>query len=86
MAVKIYLSPSNQNGNRYAYGSTNEMEQCNPIAAAAEKHLRRNGYEVKRAPKGQDMTQSVTKGNQTHGAQRCILPSTPMRAAVPGRW
>lgn len=22
MAVKIYLSPSNQNGNRYAYGST----------------------------------------------------------------
>lgn len=63
MAVKIYLSPSNQNGNRYAYGSTNEMEQCNRIAAAAEKHLRRNGYEVKRAPKGQDMTQSIRESN-----------------------
>ena len=26
MSKKIYLSPSNQNGNKYAYGNTNEME------------------------------------------------------------
>ena len=35
MSKKIYLSPSNQNGNLYAYGNTNEMEQCNRIADAA---------------------------------------------------
>ena len=42
MAKKIYLSPSNQDGNLYSYGGTNEMEQCNRIAQAAEKHLERN--------------------------------------------
>lgn len=64
MAKKIYLSPSNQNGNLYKGQNTNEMEQCNRIAAAAEKHLRRNGYEVKRAPKGQDMSKSIAESNQ----------------------
>lgn len=63
MAKKIYLSPSNQNGNLYSYGDTNEMEQCNRIAQAAEKHLERNGYTVKRAPKGQDMNKSIAESN-----------------------
>lgn len=63
MAKKIYLSPSNQNGNLYKTGNTNEMEQCNKIAAAAEKHLKRNGYSVKRAPKGQDMNKSISESN-----------------------
>lgn len=64
MAKKIYLSPSNQNGNLYKGQNTNEMEQCNRIAAAAEKHLKRNGYETKRAPKGQDMSKSIAESNQ----------------------
>lgn len=64
MTTKIYLSPSNQNGNKYSYGGTNEMEQCNRIAEAAERHLKRNGYKVKRAPKGQDMNQSIRESNQ----------------------
>ena len=63
MAKKIYLSPSNQNANTYSYGSTNEMEQCNRIAECAEKHLLRNGYEVKRALKGQDMNKSISESN-----------------------
>lgn len=41
MSKKIYLSPSNQNGNMYAYGNTNEMEQCNRIADAAKTALER---------------------------------------------
>ena len=41
MSKKIYLSPSNQNGNTYATGGTNEMAQCDKIAAAAAKALRR---------------------------------------------
>lgn len=46
MAKKIYLSPSEQPENCYSYGSTNEKEQCCRISAAAEKALKRNGFEV----------------------------------------
>ena len=63
MAKKIYLSPSNQNGNKYAAGNTNEMEQCNKIAAAAEAALKRCGFSVKRAPKGQNMSVSINESN-----------------------
>lgn len=35
--IKIYLSPSNQNANTYATGNTNEMAQCDKIAAATAK-------------------------------------------------
>lgn len=63
MAKKIYLSPSNQNSNTYATGGTNEMEQCNRIAAAAETALKRCGFTVKRAPKGQNMTVSINESN-----------------------
>lgn len=62
--MKVYLSPSNQYANTYAYGDTNEMEQCNRIAEAAEAALIRNGYEVKRAPKGQDMYETIKESNE----------------------
>ncbi len=63
MATKIYLSPSNQNGNLYAYGNTNEMEQCNRIADAAKTALERCGFTVKKAPKGQAMSTTITESN-----------------------
>ena len=43
---KIYLSPSDQNRNMYAYGDTNEMEQCQRMADACERALKRHGFEV----------------------------------------
>lgn len=46
MAKKIYLSPSNQAENRYAYGSTNEAVQCGKIAEACRVALVRSGVEV----------------------------------------
>lgn len=46
MAKKIYLSPSSQPENAYAYGNTNEQEQCRRIAAACEVALKRCGFEV----------------------------------------
>lgn len=64
MAKKIYLSPSNQSGNTYAAGNTNEMEQCNRIAQAAETALKRCGFSVKRAPKGQAMNTSISESNK----------------------
>ena len=63
MSKKIYLSPSNQSGNLYAYGNTNEMEQCNRIADAAKAALERCGFDVKKAPKGQDMSVSIKESN-----------------------
>ena len=60
---KIYLSPSNQDGNMYAYGDTNEMEQCNRIADAAKTALERCGFTVKKAPKGQNMLVSINESN-----------------------
>ena len=44
---KIYLSPSDQPENVYAYGNTNEKEQCCKIAAVTEAALKRNGFDVK---------------------------------------
>ena len=61
--TKIYLSPSNQDGNMYAYGDTNEMEQCNRIADAAKTALERCGFAVKKAPKGQNMRVSINESN-----------------------
>ena len=63
MSKKIYLSPSNQNGNKYAYGNTNEMEQCNRIADAAKNALERCGFAVMKAPKGQDMMETIAESN-----------------------
>ena len=44
MAYKIYLSPSDQTANKYAYGGTNEAVQCRRIADALEKALKRCGF------------------------------------------
>lgn len=61
---KIYLSPSNQDGNMYAFGGTNEMEQCNRIAECAKVALERCGFAVKKAPKGQSMYTSISESNK----------------------
>lgn len=44
--AKIYLSPSSQHENPYAYGGTNEAAQCMKIALAASVALKRSGFEV----------------------------------------
>jgi len=63
MAKKIYLSPSMQSRNMYAYGGTTEMEQCNIIASHCANYLRNHGFEVKVAPKGQEMQKSISESN-----------------------
>jgi len=61
--MKIYLSPSMQDYNRYAYGDTTEMRQCYKIAQSAENALRRCGFEVKCAPMGQSAEDNVAESN-----------------------
>lgn len=46
MAKKIYVSPSDQNGNLYATGNTNEMVQCQKIAVNLVAALKRCGFEA----------------------------------------
>lgn len=60
---KIYLSPSNQDCNKYIIGNTNEMEVCYKIATATGKYLERNGLEVKIAKKGQSNETSIKESN-----------------------
>lgn len=44
---KVFLSPSNQYDNRYAYGDTTEGVQCGKIAEACQEALERTGVTVK---------------------------------------
>lgn len=60
---KIYLSPSDQVENRYAYGGTNENDQCERIADATEKALERCGFAVKNNKKS-SMKDRVSESNK----------------------
>ena len=40
MSKKVYISPSDQTENRYAWGNTNEHVQCQKIAEAEAAALR----------------------------------------------
>ena len=44
--MKVYISPSNQTENRYAYAETNEGVQCGRIAEACKAALARSGVGV----------------------------------------
>lgn len=63
MPKKIYLSPSMQKNNIYAYGGTNEMEQCYIISEYCSTYLKKHGFDVKIAPKGQSMNTNIQESN-----------------------
>lgn len=46
MSKKVFISPSNQYDNVYAYGNTTEGVQCGKIADACKTALIRNGIDV----------------------------------------
>ena len=64
--MKVFLSPSNQTENIYAYGNTNEAVVCGKIAEACKKALERNGIEVM-VMHMEPMQEKVVKAN-TWGA------------------
>lgn len=63
MSKKIFLSPSSQTGNVYAYGGTNEAVVCGNIAQACEKALQRCGFSVK-LEQFDTLVNRVTHSNQ----------------------
>lgn len=61
--MKIYISPSSQTANEYAWGNVSEEEICNRIGAVVAKALAKNGYEVKLAKRGMTYQQRVAESN-----------------------
>lgn len=86
MTKKIYISPSDQTENRYAWGNTNEHAQCQRIAEAEAAALRRSGVEVKLAPSAPPWPSAAP--SPTPGARTSTAASTPTpltaRCPAPG--
>jgi len=61
--MKIYISPSEQEYNRYSAGNTTEEEQCHRIGEATKTALLRCGFDVKKAPLGQAAERNVEESN-----------------------
>ena len=61
-AKRIFVSPSDQYNNKYAYGNTTEGEQCKKIARALVEALLRNKFETKMM-QGPDMATVVNASN-----------------------
>ncbi len=62
MSKRIYISPSNQKGNVYATGGTNEREQCHKIAKYCAAFLKKKGFNVK-CTYNDDMYERVKESN-----------------------
>ena len=63
MSKRVYISPSDQTENRYAWGNTNEHVQCQKIAEAEAAALRRSGVEVQVAALGSTMAQRCAESD-----------------------
>ena len=66
MSKKVYISPSDQVSNAYAWGNTNEHVQCQKIAEAEAAALRRSGVEVQVAALGSTMAQRCAESDAWH--------------------
>lgn len=74
MSKKIYISPSNQVGNLYATGNTNEKVQCHKIAKACVSYLKKAGFNVM-CTYNLDMYERVRESN-TFGADMHVAIHT----------
>ena len=61
--MKVYISPSMQQYNKYAAGDTTEAEQCHRIGEYAAAAMRRCGIAVKLADAEQTAEQNVAESN-----------------------
>ena len=95
MAKKVYLSPSDQTENRYAWGNTNEHVQCQRIAESEAAALRRSGVEVKLAAFGTTMAQRCAESDawgadihncvHTNAANGKVMGTRMFCFAIPGK-
>ena len=95
MAKKVYLSPSDQTENRYAWGNTNEHVQCQRIAETEAAALRRSGVEVKLAAFGTTMAQRCAESDawradihncvHTNAANGKVMGTRMFCYSIPGK-
>ena len=83
MPIKIYLSPSSQPENTYAWGNTNEQEQCRRIAQATEDALLRCGFEVKTGMTG-NMEHRLQESNEWKADLHLPIHTNAFNAKVAG--
>lgn len=62
--MKVYISPSDQVGNLYAYGNTNEAEQCYQIGLILFEFLCCCGCQAKLATQGLTYKERVQESNE----------------------
>ena len=95
MSKRVYISPSDQTENRYAWGNTNEHVQCQKIAEAETAALRRSGVEVKLAAFGTTMAQRCAESDawgadihncvHTNAANGKVMGTRMFCFAIPGK-
>ena len=95
MSKRVYISPSDQTENRYAWGNTNEHVQCQKIAEAEAAALRRSGVEVKLAAFGTTMAQRCAESDawgadihncvHTNAANGKVMGTRMFCFAIPGK-
>lgn len=61
--AKVYLSPSSQWNNKYAYGNYTEAEICGKIAEATREELIRNGYDTRVGSNKSTISQRISESN-----------------------
>lgn len=69
--MKVYLSPSSQTENKYAYGDYTEAQVCRRIAEACSEALTRSGVTHKVATTGYDVSNRVLESNN-YGADYVV--------------
>lgn len=81
--IKIAVSPSDQYGNRYAYGGTNEGYQMHLVAEKLLEHLLRCGMDVVYLPSGY-LRDRVNKANAERVDGYVALHSNAFDGTVQG--
>ena len=95
MSKKVYISPSDQVSNAYAWGNTNEHVQCQKIAEAEAAALRRSGVEVQVAALGSTMAQRCAQSDafkadihncvHTNACNKQVMGTRLFCYAIPGK-
>ena len=66
MNKKIYISPSNQENNIYAWGNTNEQKECYQIAVYCRRILEDYGFTVTLPPINSAIKNRVNESNSNN--------------------
>lgn len=84
--MRVYLSPSDQVENKYAYGNTTEAAECRKIARACKKALERNGITVKLdcSDGSQAMYKRVNQSNNFNADLHVCIHSNAYNHTVAG--